>query len=362
MSNEDKELFSSQNEENKKSSPDDTPTEVYHSHDDPYTESIQIPSKEQSEVSYDNGEETSNTSYSNHYDNGVFETQELPVIHNREQYNDPNQYDSDDDYISILDDYYVENLPNEDIDGSGEWIYIGRYEKLLYEASIINRSNSIMSKNYDQIINSNSILKNEKKNLEKDLEESRNNEDAAKRAARSNEISLDNRRKEVEDKIRKDKTFKIILASLLAITSILAIIFGIMWNNSKNNSESISGTSSAQEKQINDLNSALQSEREAKASIEQQKTDLQGRVDDLTNQINEANKNRDDLQQQLDKREEQLKELSDRIDELGDAEPQTITQTMPPEVQTITRENSPNIQTQYQTITETIAPSEDIEE
>lgn len=361
MSNEDNELFSSQNEENQKGSHDDTPTEMYHSYNDPYTEKIQIHNHDET-PKYNQNENNSSSSNSEHYNDEVFETQEIPIVQSREQYNDPNQYDSDDDYISILEDYYIENLPSEDVDGSGDWVYIGRYEKLLYEASIINRSNSIMSKNYDQIINSNSILKNEKKNLEKDLEESRNNEDAAKRAAKSNEISLDNRRKEVEDKIRKDKTLKIILASLLAIATILTIVFGILWNNSKNNSESISGTSSAQEKQINDLNSALQSEREAKSSIEQQRNDLQGRVDDLTTQINEANKSRDDLQQQLDKREEQLKELSDRIDELGDAEPQTITQTMPPEVQTITHENSPSIQTQYQTITETVSPVEEVVE
>lgn len=358
MSNENNEKNNYQNN-NLNNDNDDSPTEIYDVENDPYT--MNFDKNQENDTEYiDNKNET--PPLREYYQNYP-ETRELqPVQNNAESYRDPNSYDSDEDYINTLEDFYIENLPSEDIDGSGEWIYKDRYQKLLYEAGVINHSNAIMGKNYDQIINSNSILKNEKKNLEQDLETSKKNEEAAQRASRSKEISINKREEELESQKNKDKTLKIVLIVSLILASILAVVFGFLWNSSRSNTESISGTSSAQEKQINDLNAALQSERESKSSIEQQKNELQGRIDDLTTQINEANKSRDDLQNQLDKRNEELKELSQRIDEIGELEAETVTQTLPPEVQTITREpDSPPVETVYQTVTEEATDSSPLE-
>ena len=261
------------------------------------------------------------------------ETEILPPVYQQSGYVDDSYQQPEDEFIATLMDYRAENLGADDFVNG--WVRVDVYDQLWEQAYESNIAESQISKQYDNIRNSLSLLETDISEYKERAESAEASQKTAQRGVEGREKALEKQQEEFEFQKKKSAVLRYSLMAASVVFLITSITFFVMWNNARDDSESISSSSSAQESRINDLNTTLGAERNAKAALETQKNDLQGRVDDLSSQINEANKNRDELQKKLDDREKELKDLADRIDQIGDQEQATVTVTAPPVTQTM---------------------------
>lgn len=276
---------------------------------------------------------------------------------------DYSDYNSEYDQTQVifdLNDFHYDNLSPQDKYGD-EWVTRNAYDELYDNALNLDDELATVSRDSRSYYNEVSRLQARIEEMSDEDQKNANSIRAKQDALEDREQELRQRESDVEYDEKKNKILKRVLIGVSIISSILALTFIFLWFGARSESRDAEGQNSVQTEQVQQLKDQLESERQAKATAENQAKDLQNRINGLNNQIAGINKERDEQKKKLDDQNKQLKDLEDQIKDLDNIDAATVTttvesRTVETQVSTVREQSEPVTQTQVQTVTVTAVP------